>query len=236
MVAEGVVEINLVAQDSTAYGMDSGEGKGLYHLLRALTKIEGLQWIRVLYMYPHPANFPPQLLDLIAGEERMCPYIDIPIQHIDDKILQRMGRKSSAKEIRALIDLIKSDYSSIHLRTTLMVGFPGEGEAEFMNLVNFVQEAEFTHLGVFTYSPEEGTKASRMQGMVNSEMADERRARIMELQQKISWKRNMEMIGSTIPVLIDGVSAEPEGILCPTNPKPYQSSAQATKSVDPRVN
>jgi ribosomal protein S12 methylthiotransferase len=150
---------------------------------------------------------------MVAGEERLCPYIDMPIQHIDDKILQQMGRRTSGKEIRALIDHITRDYPSIHLRTTLMVGFPGEGEEEFRDLVNFVREAGFTHLGVFTYSPEEGTKASRMQGMVSPEMAKERRARIMELQQGISWKRNREMIGSTIPVLIDGVSVDPEGML-----------------------
>lgn len=213
LVAGGVVEINLVAQDSTAYGMDRGEENGLYHLLKALTQIAGVKWIRVFYTYPHPDNFSPQLLDMVAGEERMCPYIDMPIQHIDDKILQQMGRRTSGKEIRALIDHITRDYPSIHLRTTLMVGFPGEGEGEFGDLVNFVREAEFTHLGVFTYSPEEGTKASRMQGMVRPEMAEERRARIMELQQGISWKRSREMIGSTIPVLIDGVSTDPEGML-----------------------
>ena len=213
LAAGGVVEINLVAQDSTAYGMDEGDEKLLYHLLKALTKIEGVKWIRVFYTYPHPANFPPHLLELIAGDERMCPYIDMPVQHIDDTILQRMGRRTSGKEIKELIDHIKRDYPAIHLRTTLMVGFPGEGEEEFMDLVNFVQEAEFTHLGVFTYSPEEGTKASRMKGRVSSDIAEERRARIMELQQGISWKRNKDMIGSTIPVLIDGVSADPEGRL-----------------------
>ena len=211
LVAGGVVEINLVAQDTTAYGVDRGMEKGLARLLRALKKIEGLRWIRVLYAYPHPTNFPPQLLDIVAGEEQICPYLDIPIQHTDDKILQRMGRKSSGKEIRALINLIKKEYPEIHLRTTLMVGFPGEGEREFRDLVDFVHEMEFTHLGVFTYSPEEGTKASRMQGIVSSEMAEERRARIMELQQGISWKKNKKMIGSTIPVLIDGISAEPDG-------------------------
>jgi ribosomal protein S12 methylthiotransferase len=213
LAAGGVVEINLVAQDSTAYGMDEGDEKLLYHLLKALTKIEGVKWIRVFYTYPHPANFPPHLLELIAGDERMCPYIDMPVQHIDDTILQRMGRRTSGKEIKELIDHIKRDYPAIHLRTTLMVGFPGEGEEEFMDLVNFVQEAEFTHLGVFTYSPEEGTKASRMKGRVSSDIAEERRARIMELQQGISWKRNKDMIGSTIPVLIDGASADPEGML-----------------------
>jgi ribosomal protein S12 methylthiotransferase len=211
LVARGVVEINLVAQDTTAYGVDRSMKKGLSRLLRALTKIEGVRWIRVLYAYPHPANFPPQLLDMVAGEERICPYLDIPIQHIDDTILQRMRRKTSGKEVRALINIIKKEYPEIHLRTTLMVGFPEEGEGEFRALMDFVQEVEFTHLGVFTYSPEEGTKASRMQGRIPSEMAEERRARIMELQQGISWEKNKKMIGSTIPVLIDGISAEPDG-------------------------
>ena len=210
LVAGGVVEINLVAQDSTAYGVDRGMEKGLYRLLRALKKIEGLRWIRVLYAYPHPTNFPPQLLDMVAGEKKICPYLDIPIQHIDDKILQRMGRRCSGREIRALIDHIKNDYPAIHLRTTLMVGFPGEGEEEFRDLVDFVRETEFTHLGVFTYSPEESTKASKMQERIPSEMAEERRGLIMELQQGISWKRNKEMIGSTIPVLIDRVRADSE--------------------------
>jgi ribosomal protein S12 methylthiotransferase len=210
LVTRGVVEINLVAQDTTAYGVDRGMEKGLFQLLRALKKIEGLRWIRVLYTYPHPTNFPPQLLDIVAGEEQICPYLDIPIQHIDDKILQRMGRRASGKEIRTLINLIKKEYPEIHLRTTLMVGFPGEGEREFRDLVTFVRETEFTHLGVFTYSPEEGTKASRMQGMVSPEMAEERRGLIMELQQGISWKKNKKMIGSMIPVLIDRVSADPE--------------------------
>jgi ribosomal protein S12 methylthiotransferase len=124
-----------------------------------------------------------------------------------------MGRRTSGKETRTLIKHIKKEYPEIHLRTTLMVGFPGEGEREFRDLVDFVQEVEFTHLGVFTYSPEEDTKASRMQGRISPEIAEERVAQIMELQQRISWKRNKEMIGSTVPVLIDAISAEPKGML-----------------------
>jgi ribosomal protein S12 methylthiotransferase len=213
LVANGVVEVTLVAQDTTAYGADRGEEKGLYRLLRALKKIEGLRWIRVLYSYPHPANFFPQLLDMVAEEERICPYFDIPIQHIDDALLRRMGRRASEKEIRGLINRIKRDYPRIHLRTTLMVGFPGEGELEFMRLLAFVREAEFTHLGVFRYSPEEGTKACRMKRRIPSKLAEERAAQIMELQQGISWKRNKGMIGSLVQVLIDGVSKEPKGVL-----------------------
>jgi ribosomal protein S12 methylthiotransferase len=213
LVARGVVEVTLVAQDTTAYGMDRGEEKGLYRLLRALTKVEGLRWIRVLYSYPHLTNFPTQLLNMVASEERICPYFDIPIQHIDDTLLQRMGRRASEKEIRGLINHIKRDYPQIYLRTTLMVGFPGEGELEFKRLLAFVREAEFTHLGVFQYSPEEGTKACRMKGRVSLQIAEERAAKIMELQQGISWKMNKEMIGSLVQVLIDGVSEGRKGVL-----------------------
>jgi len=187
--------------------VDNGEEQGLYRLLKELIEIGGLQWIRVLYTYPHPDNFPSQLLEMIAGEERICPYLDVPVQHIDAQILQRMRRRHSAQETRALIDRIKKGYPAIHPRTTLMVGFPGEGEREFRGLMAFVREAEFTHVGVFTYSPKEGTKAARMKGRPSPEVAEERRSRIMELQQGISWKKNKAMIGSTIPVLIEGTGA-----------------------------
>jgi ribosomal protein S12 methylthiotransferase len=213
LAANGAAEIILVAQDTTAYGVDLGEENGLYRLLKELVRIEGLQWIRILYAYPHHANFPPPLLEIVAGEEKVCPYLDIPIQHIDAKILQRMGRRASEKETRELINRIKKDYPEIHLRTTLMVGFPGEGEREFVKLLAFVREAEFTHLGVFTYSPEEGTKAARMKHRIPSRIAAERAAMIMELQQGISWKKNKELIGSTLPVLVDGIGAGAKGVL-----------------------
>ncbi len=213
LVAMGVVEVNLVAQDTTAYGTDLVEEGGLWRLLTELIGIRGLGWARVLYTYPHPSNFPSSLLEMIAREEKVCPYLDIPIQHVNDKILRRMGRRASGEEIKGLIYRIKSDYPEIHLRTTLMVGFPGEGEGEFKELFDFVQGAEFTHLGVFRYSPEEGTKAFRMKGKVSSKVAEERAAQIMELQQGISWRRNQGMVGSVIPVLVDEVSVEPDGFL-----------------------
>ena len=208
LVANGVVEVTLVAQDTTAYGVDHGEEQGLARLLKALTKIKELRWIRFLYAYPHPKNFPPSFLDMVAAEEKICPSLDIPLQHIDDAILRRMGRRVGEQEIRDMVSHMKTDYPHIHLRTTLMVGFPGEGEGEFRRLVDFVRETSFTHLGVFTYSPEEGTKASRMKDQIAAELAKERAARIMELQQGISWQRNKEMVGRTIPVLIDEVSGE----------------------------
>jgi len=213
LVAGGAAEVILVAQDTTAYGVDLGEGNGLYRLLKELVKINGLQWVRVLYAYPHPDNFPPSLLEMIASEEKICPYLDIPIQHVNGKILQRMGRRASERETRELINRIKKDYPGIHLRTTLMVGFPGEEEREFSELLAFVREAEFTHLGVFAYSPEEDSKAARLQGRISPKVAKERAAQIMEMQQGISWKKNTELIGSTLPVLIDGIVAGTEGIL-----------------------
>jgi ribosomal protein S12 methylthiotransferase len=213
LAASGVAEIILVAQDTTAYGVDLGEENGLSRLLKELIKIQGLQWIRILYAYPHPDTLHPLLLEMIAGEEKICPYLDIPIQHIDAPILQRMGRGASEKETRELINRIKKNYPGIHLRTTLMTGFPGEGKREFEKLLAFVRETEFTHLGVFTYSPEEGTKAARIKGRVSSAMAAERAARIMELQQGISWKKNKALIGSSARVLIDGTSTEAERIL-----------------------
>lgn len=213
LVSGVAVEVTLVAQDTTAYGVDLGEKNGLYRLLKELIKISGLQWVRVLYAYPHPANFPPPLLEMLAGEDKICPYLDIPIQHIDAKILQRMGRRASERETRELINRMKKDYPGIHLRTTLMVGFPGEGEREFRKLLAFVRDAEFTHLGVFAYSPEEGTKAARIKGRVSSAIAAERAAGIMELQQGISWSKNKELIGSTLPVLIDGIGAKTKGVL-----------------------
>jgi ribosomal protein S12 methylthiotransferase len=210
LVAGGAAEIILVAQDTTAYGADLVKKNGLYRLLKELIKISGLQWIRVLYAYPRPDNLLPSLLEMIAGEEKICPYLDIPIQHINAKILQRMGRRASERDTRALINHIKKDYPEIRLRTTLMVGFPGEGEREFKELLTFVREAEFTHLGVFTYSPEEGTKAARLKHRIPSKIAAERAAQIMELQQGISWKKNKELIGSTLPVLIDGIGSGAE--------------------------
>jgi ribosomal protein S12 methylthiotransferase len=213
LVDRGVVEVTLVAQDTTAYGVDRGKKQGLYRLLKGLTKITGLQWIRFLYAYPHPENFPASFVDMVAAQERICPYFDIPIQHIDNTILRRMGRRVAEKEIRTLVYRIKKDYPHIHLRTTLMVGFPGEKEEEFKKLADFVQEVEFSHVGVFTYSPEEGTKACRMHDRIPSEIAAERAAQLMEIQQEIAWKRNKKMIGSMVPVLIDGISVESEKVV-----------------------
>ena len=213
LASAGVVEVNLVAQDTTYYGTDLGEQWGLWRLLERLHTIEGLRWIRILYGYPLVKNFPPGFLEMIAGGEKICPYLDLPIQHINDRILGRMGRRNSGREIRELVYRIKRDYPRIHLRTTLMVGFPGEGEDEFAELLDFVHDVEFSHLGVFPFSAEEGTRALRMEHKPPASVAEARAATIMELQQQISWRRNRAMVGSVIPVLVEGASDTMEAAL-----------------------
>ena len=200
----GVVEINLIAQDSTAYGRDLDGSAGLEDLLERVGTIEGIQWIRLLYAYPRPDAITSEVLEILATHEKMCPYLDIPIQHINNDILKRMGRTSTGPEVRELVLRIRRDYPQIALRTTVMVGFPGEGDAEFEELVLFVKEAEFTHLGVFIYSPEEGTRAYRMKGRPPRDVIDARAERIMLVQQEISLEKNRRLLGTSLPVLVEG--------------------------------
>lgn len=204
LAAMGVVEVNLIAQDSTAYGKDLGGRPRLEQLLERLGTIEGIQWMRVLYAYPRPDAITSELLEIMVNHEKICAYLDIPIQHVNNEILTRMGRKSAGIDVRELVLRIRRDYPEIAMRTTVMVGFPGEGDAEFDELVQFVTEAEFTHLGVFAYSPEEGTRAYRMKGRPHHDIADERAERIMLLQQEISLERNRRLLGAVIPVLVEG--------------------------------
>ncbi|RLA98533.1 MAG: 30S ribosomal protein S12 methylthiotransferase RimO [Deltaproteobacteria bacterium] len=197
-----VREVVLVAQDTTSYGRDLGIKEGLEGLLRRLIEVEGVRWIRFLYTYPHPKNFPPSLLELVAGEEKIVPYLDLPIQHVSDRVLRRMGRRTSGREIRGLIETLKEKWPQIHLRGTVMVGFPGEEEEEFKELLSFIEEAEFTHLGAFRYSPEEGTRSYPWKAP-SVEVASERYQRVMELQQRISYKRNRGLLGRRVQVLVE---------------------------------
>ncbi len=146
---QGVRELILIAQDTTAYGEDLKDGTSLESLLRALVKIEGLRWIRILYAYPKLSYFTDRFLELMAGEAKICPYLDLPIQHIDDEILRRMGRRSTGSEIRSLIHRIRTFLPDISLRTSLIVGFPGEQDRQFKTLLKFVEEVQFDHLGAF---------------------------------------------------------------------------------------
>jgi ribosomal protein S12 methylthiotransferase len=201
---QGVKELILIAQDTTAYGEDLQDGTNLEKLLKALVKVSGLRWIRLLYAYPHTAYFSEGLLETIAREEKICPYLDIPIQHIDDRILRRMGRRSKGLEIRNVLQRIRSFIPDISLRSSLIVGFPGEEEPQFKALVEFVGEVQFDHLGVFKYSPEDGTPASRLPNQVPQEVKEERFGVLMERQRQISLTNSRAKIGKTFEVLVEG--------------------------------
>jgi len=201
---QGVQEIILIAQDTTAYGNDLRDGTNLENLLKDLIKVEGLRWIRILYSYPKERNFTEGLLELIAREDTICPYLDLPIQHIDDEILKRMGRRSRSREIRNLFHKIRTFLPEASLRSSLIVGFPGEKEDHFKALLDFVKEIQFDHLGVFKYSSEEGTPASRLPNPVPEEVKEERLRTLMEVQKKISLEKYREFVGKKMEVLVEG--------------------------------
>lgn len=211
MANAGVQEINLVAQDTTMYGRDLGQGFGLEDLLERILEVEGIPWIRVLYS--HPLRISDRLLDLIAAEERICPYLDVPLQHVNREILTRMGREFEREGPRDLIARIRACTRPLSLRTTFMVGFPGETDQRFQELYDFVQWAEFEHLGVFVYSPEKGTRAAQLDRQVKPDVARERRDAMMVLQADIAGKKNRRLRGKTVPVLVEGFSPETELLL-----------------------
>ena len=200
LVGEGARELVLLAQDSTGYR----DGKtDLSSLIKSLTKIEGIEWIRLMYAYP--GRISDSLMALMAEEEKVCAYLDIPVQHIDTKILKAMNRSGSADDIKRTIEKLRRQVPGIALRTSLITGFPGETEAAFKRLLSFVKEGAFEHLGVFTYSPEEGTPASSLSPRVPDEVAQDRLDRIMKAQAKISLNKNRSLIGSVRTVLVDGM-------------------------------
>ncbi len=202
LVAQGVTELILVAQDTTRYGIDLYGKKRLPELLHELGKIEGLEWIRILYCYPEEIT--DELIMAIKNEPKVCKYIDMPIQHADNEILKQMGRRSSREQLDMVITKMRLEIPGISLRTTLIVGFPGETDEQFENLVAFVEKTRFDRLGVFTYSREEDTPAATMPNQIDQAVMDERRDIIMDLQQQISIEKNNEMIGITTKVLIEG--------------------------------
>ena len=206
LVAQGVTELILVAQDTTRYGIDRYGEKRLPQLLHELGKIEGLEWIRILYCYPEEIT--DELIMAIKNEPKVCKYIDMPIQHADNEVLKQMGRRSSREQLDMVIAKMRHEIPEISLRTTLIVGFPGETDEQFNNLVEFVRKTEFDRLGVFTYSQEEGTPAATMEDQIDQEIMDERKDIIMNLQQQISIDKNQEMVGKTTQVLIEGKLAD----------------------------
>lgn len=197
---EGAKELILLAQDSTAYR--DGEAD-LPMLLQALTRIQGVEWVRLMYAYP--GRISPALMSVMAAEEKICKYLDIPVQHFDDKVLAAMNRRGTSEEIRKTIELLRKRIPGIALRTSLIAGFPGETEAAFKRLLAFVKEAEFEHLGVFAYSPEEGTAAFDLKARVPADVSADRLDRIMKAQAKISLKKNKALIGTRQRALVDGM-------------------------------
>ena len=200
---QGVQELILIAQDTTAYGEDLTEGTNLEKLLRTLVRIDGVRWIRILYSYPKARYFSDGLLETMAQEKKICPYLDLPIQHLDDEILKRMGRRGKGSEIRNLIHKIRTFLPQISLRTSLIVGFPGERRDQFQTLLDFVKETEFDHLGAFKYSAEKGTPASRLSNQIPERVKEERLRKLMNLQKQISLKKYQCLVGKRVEVLVE---------------------------------
>ena len=206
LAADGAVELNVIGQDTTAYGSDL-PGESLPQLLRELNEVEGLRWIRLLYTYPR--RFTDELIDAIAECERVVPYVDIPLQHISTSVLKRMGRQVTRADIEDLLGRLRDRVAQIVLRTTLIAGFPGETEREFQELLAFVNAFRFDALGVFTFSPEEGTAAAGMSDPIDDETRAARAEALMLAQQEIAFESNRRRVGSSLEILVDG--AGPEG-------------------------
>lgn len=206
LAEQGVKELILVAQETTLYGKDLYGEKSLYKLLRNLCKIRGIRWIRILYCYPEEID--DNLIQVIKEEPKICHYLDLPIQHANDSILKRMGRRTSKEQLVGIITRLREEIPDITLRTTLITGFPGETEKQHEELMDFVDEMEFDRLGVFTYSPEEDTPAAEMPDQISEEVKEDRQAEIMELQQEIVFAQAEDMIGKEVLVMIEGKVAD----------------------------
>lgn len=204
LAGRGVTELSVIAQDTSGYGADRYGKPMLIPLLREISKIDGLHWIRVLYTYPDTVN--EELLDLLRDGEKMVPYLDIPLQHISDSVLNRMHRRGSGAYIRNLLDYLYKNCPGFTLRTTMMVGFPGETEEDFKELLQFIKDYPFDRLGAFSFSPEEGTEAATLPDQVPDEVKKERLDRLMRAQQPVSKERNRRFVGSVEEMLIEDVN------------------------------
>ena len=203
---QGVKELILVAQETTVYGKDLYGEKSLHKLLRELCKISGIQWIRILYCYPEEIY--DELIQTIKEENKVCHYLDLPIQHASDAVLKRMGRRTSKAQLVKIIEKLRKEIPDISLRTTLITGFPGETQEQHEELKDFVDEMEFDRLGVFTYSPEEDTPAATMTEQIPEEVKEDRQAELMELQQEIAFDLAEDMVGREVLVMIEGKVAD----------------------------
>ncbi len=201
LAADGVRELVLVAQDTTFYGLDIYGQPRLAELLRRLDQVTGLSWIRLMYLYP--MHITDELIDAVAGGSKILPYLDLPLQHISDGMLERMRRRVNRQQTEQLLDRLRQRIDSLALRTTLMTGFPGETEAEFEELLDFVRRRRFERLGVFAFSNEPGTPAAELDGQVPDEVKQARRDRLMAAQQEIAFEWNASQVGKSLDVMID---------------------------------
>ncbi len=206
LVAQGVKELILVAQETTLYGKDIYGEKSLHVLLKELCKIKGLRWIRVLYCYPEEIT--DELIQVIKEENKICKYLDLPIQHASDAVLKRMGRRTSKAQLIEIVEKLRREIPEIALRTTLITGFPGETQEQHEELMEFIDEMEFDRLGVFTYSPEEDTPAAKMPEQIEESIKEDRQAELMELQQEIAFDLAEDMVGKEVLVMIEGKVAD----------------------------
>lgn len=206
LVEDGAKELILVAQETTLYGTDLYGKKSLHLLLHALSEIEGLVWIRVLYCYPEEIELP--LIEELRDNPKVCHYLDLPIQHSSDRILKAMNRKTRREELKEKIALLRREIPDICLRTTLITGFPGETEEDFQDVLSFISEERFDRLGVFPYSQEEGTPAASMKNQIPESVKNKRLSRIMELQQEIAFQKAEEQRGRILKALITGYDEE----------------------------
>lgn len=198
---EGYKELILIAQDTTKYGIDIYKEPKLAELLKKLCKIDGIKWIRFLYSYPETIT--DELIKVVKEEDKICKYFDIPIQHISNKVLKRMNRKSDGESIKKLIQKLRKEIPNVVIRTTVMVGFPGETNEDFEELCNFVKEAKFDRLGAFSYSKEEGTPAEKLDNQIHHMTKKSRYNKIMKIQQEVIQEKQKELIGKELEVLIE---------------------------------
>ena len=206
LASQGVRELIVVAQETTIYGQDLYGEKSLHILLKKLCRIPGIQWIRILYCYPEEIY--PELIQTMKEERKICHYLDLPIQHCNDRILKRMGRRTTKAELVQIVETLRREIPDIILRTTLITGFPGETQEEHEELMEFIDTMEFDRLGVFTYSAEEDTPAARMPDQIEEEEKERRQAELMELQQEISIDKGNARIGSNVEVMVEGKVAD----------------------------
>ena len=211
LAQRGVKEFNIISQDTTMYGFDLAMKDGLERLLKGMAKIDGVEWMRLLYCYPTFLN--SDVIDYIASEEKVCRYIDVPLQHTHDEMLKSMKRQETEGGVRKMIDELRLKIPEIALRTTFITGFPGETDEHFKHMLRFICEMQFDHVGIFTYSDEEGTTAFDYPGRVSEEVKEERKNILMEFQKEIALRKNQEKVGQVESVLVEGFDAQENYIM-----------------------